>query len=76
MRRGGFRRGEAERQQVADVGVWRSLWQLCEHVEQIGIWLDVTGPARQHQAIDHGACLGAGHGVCEEPCLSIMEALP
>ena len=65
-----MRRGEVERQQIADVSVWRSLWQLCEHVKQVGIRLDVTGPARKRQAVDHGARLGASYSVCEEPCLS------
>lgn len=59
-----------ERQQVADVGVRRSLWQFGQHMQQIRIRFDTAGAAREHQAIDHGTRLCSGDGVTVQPRLS------
>jgi hypothetical protein len=51
MRRRGLSLGKVERQQVADVGIRRALWQFLEDVEQVDVWFDITGSTRKHQAI-------------------------
>ena len=54
---------EVERQQVADILVSGALRQLGEHMMQIRIGLDITGPTRQNEAVDHGTRLRARHRV-------------
>jgi hypothetical protein len=62
--------GEVKRQQVADVRVRCPLWHFGQHMMQIRVGLDVAGPARQHEAVDHGTRLRARNCVREEPRMS------
>jgi hypothetical protein len=67
-RRSGSHR-EAERQKIGDVCFGRPLRQLGEHMQEICIRFDVARPAREHQAVDHGARLRTGDRVCRlSPC--------
>ena len=59
--------GEVEGQQILDIGVMGTLGQLREDMPQPGEWLDATGAAGQHQAIDNSAGPCSRHGVTEEP---------
>jgi hypothetical protein len=57
---------EVEGQQVADIGAGRTLWQLGEHMQEIGVRLDVAGPSGERRTVDRRARFRAGNGVTEQ----------
>jgi hypothetical protein len=59
--------GEVEGQQVGDIGIRRALRQFGQHMHEICVGLDVAGPTREHQAVDHCARFRSGNRVTEQP---------
>ena len=72
----GFLRVEVERQEIADVRVGSTLRQFGQHMQQVRVWLDAAGAARQHQAVHHRACFRASNRVSEQPCRSACAEWP
>lgn len=63
--RGAFR--EVEGQQVGDFGIQCALRQLGQHTHKVCVGLDIAGPTREHQAVDHCARLCSCNRVAEQP---------
>ena len=67
---------EVEGHQVDNVGIRGALRQFCEYMHEVCVGFDVAGPTGEHQAVDHGACLGASNSVAEQPCGSAGANAP
>jgi hypothetical protein len=67
--------GEVERQQIGDVGIWRTLRQFGQDMQEVCIRLDVAGPAREHEAVDHRACLRTINRIAKKPGSPLLLCL-
>lgn len=56
-----------ERQQIGHVRARCALWQFLEHVQQIVVWLDPAGPARQYKTVDRSAGFRTVYRIAEQP---------
>ena len=63
-------------QQRLDVFEGAGPGEIGEDPAQVMIGLEAAGLGGLDQAIKIGGCLGAGHGVMEEPVAAIMESFP
>jgi hypothetical protein len=68
----GLRRRIGERQQFVDSAHWMPGDDLCEHVPQIGIWIDAIHFAGFDERRDNGPMLTAAIRSGEEKIFAVM----